>query len=213
MSNGRSLFVKLCGLKTAADVEVAAGAGADAVGFVMTPSVRQLDLNAARRLVASVPNGVASVAVFYRPDKSFLATVRDTIPFDYFQAEPESLRGVEGIRAFPVVHDSEDLESRVGEAFELAANRRVLVESSGKGGSGVSPDWGRVATLSRLSEVVVAGGLTLDNVAETVEILRPGGVDVSSGIESSRGVEAHGLMKELVGAAGQAAARLRKDPV
>lgn len=199
-----TIWVKLCGLRTASDVEVAAAAGADAVGFVMTPSVRQLDPNQARRLVASVPNGVASVAVLYRPDKSFVAHLRDTVPFDYFQAEPPSLRGVDGIRVLPVVHDAEDLPGRVEEAMELTGKGMVLVESAGKGGSGLPPDWDRIASLRDLSRVVIAGGLDVSNVAGVVSRLGPGGVDVSSGVESSRGVKDHGLMKEFVAAARHA---------
>lgn len=203
-----SLWVKLCGMRTVEDVATAAAAGADAVGFVMTPSVRRVDLEDAGALVGSTPPGITTVGVFYRPDPAWVEHVRDRVPFDMFQAEPENLDGVEGIEALPVVHDRPDLETAVERAFALASHR-VMVEGPGKGGRGRSPDWDRVAGLPRLAEIVIAGGLTGSNVAEAIRRLRPAGVDVSSGVESEPGVKDHGLMRDFVAAARRAAAEAK----
>lgn len=198
------LWVKLCGVRTPDDVAVAAAAGADAVGFVMTPSVRRVDLDEVGALVASAPSSLTTVGVFYRPDPAWVEEVRDRVRFDLFQAEPENLEGVDGIDILPVVHDRPDLEEAVDHAFDLASHR-VMVEGPGRGGRGRSPDWNRVAGLSRMPELVIAGGLTPSNVAGTIRRLRPGGVDVSSGVESAPGVKDHRMMREFVESARRAA--------
>lgn len=193
-----SIWVKLCGVRTHGDVEAAAAAGADAVGMVMTPSVRMVDLDTARALVQAAPGDLLKVAVFYRPTRAQVEAVRDAVPFDLFQAEPESLQGIDGIEVLPVVHDAPDLAPAVARAAEMSGSGLVLVESAGHGGKGAAPDWGRVAALGNLDRVVVAGGLTPNNVAGVVATLRPGGVDVSFGVESAPGVKDPILMESFV---------------
>jgi phosphoribosylanthranilate isomerase len=199
-----NLWVKLCGVRSEADVAAAVAAGADAIGVVMTPSVRKVDLDTARRLVADAPRELTKVAVFYRPARELVESVRDHVPFDLFQAEPESLEGITGIQILPVVHDRPDLASAVRGLSTSPRPERILVESAGRGGTGLSPDWGRVAAIGQLGNVVIAGGLTPDNVAEAVSNLGPRGVDVSSGVESSPGVKDPELMARFVEAARSA---------
>lgn len=196
-----SLWVKLCGVRSEADVAAAVAAGADAVGMVMTPSVRQIDIDTARRLVAEADDQLTTVAVFYMPDRDLVESVRDQVPFDLFQAEPETLEGISGIQTLPVVHDRPDLASAVRRLTTSLRSERILVESAGRGGTGLSPDWGRVAAIGQLGNVVIAGGLTPDNVADLVANLGPGGVDVSSGVESSPGVKDPEMMARFVEAA------------
>ncbi len=192
------MWVKICGVRTHRDVEAAVAAGADAIGVVMTPSVRMVDLDTAGTLVLSAPVDLLKVAVFYRPQRAHVEAVRDAVPFDLFQAEAESLDGIDGIEVLPVVHDRPDLAAAVASATGLSGSGRVLVESAGHGGKGEAPDWARVAGLGNLDRVVVAGGLTPDTVAGVVAALRPGGVDVSSGVESAPGVKDPVLMKSFV---------------
>jgi phosphoribosylanthranilate isomerase len=199
-----SLWVKLCGVRSEADIAAAVAAGADAVGMVMTSSVRQIDIHTARRLVAEAEDRLTTVAVFYWPDRDLVESVRDQVPFDLFQAESETLEGISGIQTLPVVHDRPDLASAVRRLTTSLGSRRILVESAGRGGTGLSPDWGRVATIGRLDNVVIAGGLTSENVAAAVANLGPAGVDVSSGVESEPGVKDHELMARFVQAARDA---------
>jgi len=199
-----SLWVKLCGVRSEADIAAAVAAGADAVGMVMTSSVRQIDIHTARRLVAEAEDRLTTVAVFYWPDRDLVESVRDQVPFDLFQAESETLEGISGIQTLPVVHDRPDLASAVRRLTTSLGSRRILVESAGHGGTGKSPDWGRVATIGRLDNVVIAGGLTSENVAAAVANLGPAGVDVSSGVESEPGVKDHELMARFVQAARDA---------
>ncbi|WP_053732544.1 phosphoribosylanthranilate isomerase [Nocardia sp. NRRL S-836] len=196
------MFVKLCGLRTEADVAVAVETGADAVGFVLTASPRQIDVDLARRLVAAVPEHVLSVAV-----------VRG-IP----AAEAGELALRAGVRALQLHGDypKESFDQLGGQPFSLvratalgpdtdlrtgAFGEELLLIDSPVAGSGEQWDVTRLAERRPEGNWVLAGGLSPENVAEAVGVARPWGVDVSSGIESSRGVKDHGRMREFVAVA------------
>ena len=196
------MFVKLCGLRTEADVAVAVETGADAVGFVLTASPRQVDVDLARRLVAAVPEHVLSVAV-----------VRG-IP----AAEAGELALRTGVRALQLHGDypKESFAQLSGQPFRLvratalgpgtdlrtgAFGEELLLIDSPVAGSGEQWDITRLADHRPEGTWVLAGGLAPENVAGAVTVARPWGVDVSSGIESSRGVKDHGRMREFVAAA------------
>jgi phosphoribosylanthranilate isomerase len=196
-----SLFVKLCGLTTAGDVEVAVEAGADAIGLVMTDSPRQLSLAQAAALRAMLPRELLAVAVFHSPSRDLLERVRDEVDPDLFQATPDALGGLEGSRTMPVVVDGPDFESRAASVLAQTGSARFLLDNASKGGTGQRVDWSRLAGTTFASQMVLAGGLRPGNVAEALRLVRPGGVDVSSGVERAPGVKDHALMKEFVRAA------------
>ncbi|HWO62505.1 MAG TPA: phosphoribosylanthranilate isomerase [Umezawaea sp.] len=198
------MYVKLCGLRTEADVAVAVDAGADAVGFVFTRSARQVDLDTAKRLVAAVPAGVLTVGVFAgvpAAEAGSLAVaagvgavqLHGDYPREAF-AELADLP-VDLVRATALRADT---DLRVG-----AYGERYLLLDSPVPGSGHRWELDALATRPD-GPWLLAGGLDVANVADAVARARPWGVDVSSGIESSRGVKDHGLMRDFV-----AAARLR----
>lgn len=189
-----SLYVKLCGIRSKADLDAAVIAGADAVGIVMSSSIRQVDLQMASELCGLAPQELVTVGVFYRPNPDEVRRARDEVGFDFIQAETDHLGGITGIAALPVVHDGPDLSEDVDRAMEVAGDGMVLVESSGRGGTGACPDWQRIRTLERRQRVILAGGLSPANVAGVIDVVRPGGVDVSSGIESSPGIKDPSLM-------------------
>lgn len=199
-----SLFVKLCGVRSRVDLDAAVIAGADAVGIVMSPSIRQVDMRTAATLCVLAQRRLVTVGVFYRPNPNEVRRARDEIGFDLIQAETDNLGGISGIAALPVVHDGPDLGGDVDRAFEVAGDGMVLVESSGRGGTGASPDWQRIRTLERRQRIILAGGLKPANVAGAIEVVRPGGVDVSSGIESSPGIKDPSLMGLFVEASRNA---------
>jgi phosphoribosylanthranilate isomerase len=198
-----SLWVKLCGISTPSALEAAVAAGADAIGLVMTKSSRRITVEQASDLADEARGSITTVAVFFEPGAQLVERVRDEVGVDLFQAEPDYLEGVDGIERLCVVHDQDDLSEAVEEARSKSAGR-VLVESSGHGGFGSQPDWNRVRGLGDLSDVVVAGGLRPDNVGRVVNLVSPGGVDVSSGVETSPGVKDPVLMMDFVDAARSA---------
>lgn len=196
-----SLFIKLCGLSTPADVETAIGAGANAVGLVMTESPRQVSVAQAAHLRSLLPAEVLAVAVFHDPSSRLVEQVQRDVAPDLFQSEPGSLQGLPRSSILPVVAEGPGLTHQVEAALEVTADGWVLVDSSARGGTGRIVAWDNLASLPSRSRLVLAGGLTPHNVAGALRSVRPGGVDVSSGVEQSPGKKDHHLMRAFVTAA------------
>jgi phosphoribosylanthranilate isomerase len=187
------LWIKICGLRTSTAIEAAAAAGADAVGFVFhAASPRNLSLATARELQRAVPPGVARVAVFLHPTQSLVDAVLDAVEPDWLQTDMGDLPGLRlpgALRVLPVL--------RGGDAAAAALPGRVLFESA-RSGAGECADWNAAAGLARQTQLVLAGGLHLANVADAVAAVRPFGVDVSSGVERERGVKDAQMIREFI---------------
>jgi phosphoribosylanthranilate isomerase len=196
-----TLFVKLCGIAHERQLEAAVEAGADAVGFVLTPSPRQVSLEKAARLRSLLPSSVLGVAVFHDPAPALLRRAEEVIGPDLLQSELSTLAGVTSDRALPVVVDGRSLGRELARAARLTTREMVLVDSAAHGGTGQPPSWERVAAVDFRGRLILAGGLDADNVAEAVGLVRPFGVDVSSGIESAPGVKDPARMRAFVEAA------------
>jgi phosphoribosylanthranilate isomerase len=190
------LWIKICGLKTRASVEAAVAAGADAVGFVFhAESPRNLALDEARALQHAVPTGVERVAVFLHPSQALLDSVIDAIRPDRVQADAGDLHTLTlppGQALLPVL--------RADSALPQPLPARLLLEGA-RSGVGERADWSRAALVARRTQLVLAGGLDAANVAGAIGTVRPFGVDVSSGVESARGVKDPGLIRDFIGAA------------
>jgi phosphoribosylanthranilate isomerase len=190
------LWIKICGLKSREAIEAAATAGADAVGFVFhAESPRNLSTAEARELQHAVPAGVERVAVFLHPTQSLLDSVIESIQPDRVQVDAgdlESLRLPMGQAVLPVL--------RSGAHLPQVLPPRLLLEGA-QSGAGENADWAHAALVARRTSVVLAGGLHAGNVAAAVRMVRPFGVDVSSGVESTRGVKDLSRIREFVEAA------------
>jgi phosphoribosylanthranilate isomerase len=190
------LWIKICGLRTARDIEAAAQAGADAVGFVFHDgSPRNLALAAARQLQDAVPAGVERVAVFLHPSQALVDAVLEAIAPDWIQtdaADLDTLRLPSGLRVLPVLRD--------GAVTHAPQRARYLFESA-RSGAGEQADWSAAALLAGTTQLVLAGGLHPANVAQAVREVRPFGVDVSSGVERERGVKDPQLIRAFIRAA------------
>jgi phosphoribosylanthranilate isomerase len=203
--------VKICGVTTPEAIEAAVAAGADAIGFVLAAdSPRRLDLAAARRLAALVPPFVVRVAVLRHPTPDEARAVVDALAPDLLQAEPSDAlqRALDGrVRLLPVLHDDPDLLSRLPVEAPL-----VLLEAEGRGGRGIPPDHARAAAAARRVRLVLAGGLTPENVGAAIAAVRPFAVDVSSGVESAPGVKDPHRIAAFIAAVRRAAADISPDP-
>ncbi len=191
-----SLWIKICGLKTAAAIEAAAEAGAQAVGFVFyARSPRNLDPATAAQLQGAVPPGIERVAVFLNPSQVLLDSVIDAVKPDWIQTDIRDLARLRmpgRQKVLPVM--------RTGQAFPDALPPRVLLESA-RSGAGETADWQAAASVARRTQVILAGGLTAANVRAAVETVHPYGVDVSSGVESSPGLKDRQRIHEFIAAA------------
>jgi phosphoribosylanthranilate isomerase len=191
-----ALWIKICGLRTRAAIEAAAGAGANAVGFVFhAASPRNLALDAADALQRAVPAGVERVAVFMHPGQALLDAVLTAIQPDWVQTDASDLAGLSLPAAQRVLPVLRDVAERLG-----PLPPRCLFESP-RSGSGERADWTAAERVARTTELVLAGGLDPSNVGEAVRTVRPFGVDVSSGVESSRGVKDAARIREFIRAA------------
>jgi phosphoribosylanthranilate isomerase len=208
--------IKFCGLTRAIDVDAAVRLGCDYVGVIFAGGPRNRTLAEAAEILRGATS-VGRVGVFGSPDSAELARFTAGVPLSIAQlhgaASPAAVRaarsaGVREVWAVAAVRDGA-LADGAGELFQCAD--AVVLDTgarNGLGGTGRVFDWvaisrtiGKVRGCARL---VVAGGLTPDNVAEAIRCLAPDVVDVSSGVESAPGVKDPILMRRFVEAARSA---------
>lgn len=194
-------FVKVCGLSTAQDVDVAVAHGADAVGFVLTESVREIPVQCAAELVKAVPAGIATVAVFRGEDigkvleragqagVGWVQLHGQRTATDVAAAHEAGFKVIRAVRR----NDSEEQFADWGEEL-------LLIDASVPG-SGESWDYAAVKDLAAGRRWLVAGGLSAQNVAEALDASGAFGADVSSGVESARGVKDPKLIASFIEAA------------
>jgi len=202
--------VKICGITRAEDARAAAAAGASAIGLVFWPrSPRAVTAGAAREIVAAVPAGVPAIGVFVNQS---IEEINDTV-------ERAGLFGVQ-------LHGDEPVDTwtNVGrpivKALTLATYaaspwldvaRAILLDAHDpqrRGGTGVPIDWDAAAAIAHRRPVILAGGLTADNVGEAVARVRPAALDVASGVEQSPGLKSPARLRAFFDAVRQADARV-----
>lgn len=176
------MFVKICGMTTSDAVAAAVAAGADAVGFVFAPSPREVSAERALELSAGIPDSVSRVAVMHHPTAAHARHVLEVLAPDWLQTDAEDLAGLDVPDDCTVLPVYRNGRSPAGPAYPA----RLLYEGA-RSGAGKTADWGKAQALAAETDVVLAGGLDADNVAEAIDTVRPWGVDVSSGVERERG--------------------------
>lgn len=194
--------VKVCGLTSLADGRAAVAAGADFLGFVFAPSPRRLDPEIAAAFWADLPRGVPKVAVFRDQSLADVERVLRRIRPDYLQFHGMERPGFCRVFGLPVIRALAPLQPEdlaLAEAFLEIAD--FFLVDLPKGAPGVLADAVARAALRLPKPVFLAGGLSAGNVGAVVERLRPFGVDVARGVESSPGVKDHELVREFVLAA------------
>lgn len=207
--------VKICGLRSAADMAAVVSAGAAYAGFVFFPkSPRHLTTDQARLLAFAAPPGLMKVALTVDADDATLDAICDAVPLDMLQLHGhESPARVAEVRArygLPVmkavgVADEGDLAQLT--EYALAADQILIDAKPPKGadlpgGNGLSFDWRLLVGRKWLRPWMLAGGLTPDNVAQAIRLTGARQVDVSSGVESAPGIKDAGLMAAFVKVAG-----------
>jgi phosphoribosylanthranilate isomerase len=200
------LWIKICGLTSAAAVRAAVDAGADAIGFVFAVSKRQVTPAQAAELARGAPAHVQRVAVMLHPQQALVDEVCAVLHPDLMQSDAEDFASVRlptNVQALPVLRSgsaatrAEVLADLVGAADAAKAPTRLLFEGP-VSGVGAASDWTLAATLARTTRLVLAGGLTPANVQHAIAQVRPYGVDVSSGVESAPGVKDPERIHEFV---------------
>jgi phosphoribosylanthranilate isomerase len=215
--------IKICGLSDLADVPIVVGAGADAVGLnFYPPSPRYVEPSLAAKLsraVAEISESVCRVGLFVNSPLEQIAAVVDQVELNAIQLHgdetPEMLAAIKRETGLPIIRAfrlSGDSVAPVAEYLDhcrtLSALPEMVLLDAFKvgeyGGTGRTADWGLAAQYNQLSNVpplVLAGGLTPENVSAAISAVGPFGVDTAGGVESSPGRKDPDLCNAFVAAA------------
>jgi phosphoribosylanthranilate isomerase len=204
----RDIKVKVCGITNAEDALAAVEAGADALGFIFyEKSPRYVVPGVAANIIAELPPLVTPVGVFVNEGLATVRSIMDTCGLAMAQ-----LHGDENVSYCRELARPAMKALRLRDRGSLLA----LAEYQGRGGvrgfvldafselsyggTGQITDWGLAAEVAKSTPILLAGGLTPDNVTEAIRTVRPYGVDVSSGVESAPGKKDHAKMRAFVDA-------------
>jgi phosphoribosylanthranilate isomerase len=205
--------VKVCGITTEPDRDAAVEAGADALGFVVDVPVetdRELAPARAAELIDGVPPFVTAVLVTMPDAAERALELLDATGADAVQLHNDlpvdEVAAVRGASSVPVVK-AIDADPAAAERYAPVANA-LLVDSrtnAGAGGTGRQSDWDRAATVREAVDrpLVLAGGLTPENVSDAIDAVGPYAVDVSSGVERAEGRKDHDAVRAFVAAVSQ----------
>lgn len=190
------MFIKVCGLRRAEDVEWAVMHGATAVGFIFWPrSPRYVDPDQAAALVRLVPPDVATVGVFVNEDPDAIRDVAARTGVSMVQLHGDEAPEVAAQLDRPVMK-AMGVEAVRDTAWPLGTTVLLdVTDRDRRGGTGQLVDWTQAAEVARVRNVVLAGGLVPDNVEAAIAAVRPYGVDVSSGVEDEPGVKNPGQVR------------------
>lgn len=200
---GTAPFVKICGVRTPEDLAVCAACGVDAVGLVFAPgSPRELDVAEAFDLVAAMPTDLEPIGLFVEPDIEMVEAWPGRWIQLHGEESPERVAAIAAetghriIKAIP-------FSPEACRAWDEHPDVEILLVDGPRGGSGHGFDHEALAAIlpELTTPVVIAGGLGPESVADAVRVIRPFGVDVSSGVESVRGVKDHERIKAFAAAA------------
>ncbi len=204
-----STRVKICGLNDAAGFDAAVAEGADYIAFnFFPPSPRAVTPAQAAALSARHPGGPLRIGLFVRPTDEDVAAVLDVMHLDILQlyvdpARARALRTRFGRQLWRAhaVSSAADLPTSNDGADALLIEAKPPEGATRPGGNAVSFDWSVMTGWQAPGDWVLAGGLTPDNVAEAIAITGAPCVDVSSGVERSRGVKDPAMIRAFIAAA------------
>ena len=199
--------IKICGITKPADARAAAALGADAIGLNFYPkSVRNIDADTAKTIVLELPPFVTPVALFVNEPIAQIQMMAKRLAIGTVQVHADTLEPipVDDFRWIPAftVASAADLET-IRTYAEKSRPAAILVDARMPGmygGTGQTAPWHLLAGFDPGAPVILAGGLTPDNVAEAIRIVRPYAVDVASGVESTPGQKDAEKMRRFIDA-------------
>lgn len=205
-----SLDIKICGLKTDEAVAAALDGGATHIGFIFfRKSPRNIDPAEAGRLRQAAVGRAKAVAVTVDADDATLDAIVAAMRPDMLQLHGhESVARVEEIKArygLPVIKafslrerdDLDQIDAYIGVADRLLFDAKPPEGSSLPGGNGIAFDWRVLSQLDTSLDYILSGGLNAGNIGGALQTTLPGGIDVSSGVESAPGVKDIGLIRDF----------------
>lgn len=195
--------VKICGLTSVEDASLAVYAGADAIGLVFyEPSPRHVSLMLAEQIARSIPAFVTKTALFVNPDAEYVNSVLSVVPIDLLQfhgdESPEfctqfNRSYIKAVR----MRDDVDL-IQLAQNYSTASGLLLDAYKEGvPGGTGEQFDWDRVPR-DFVKPIILAGGLTPENVKQAIGEVSPWAVDVSGGLEASKGIKSADKIEQFM---------------
>jgi phosphoribosylanthranilate isomerase len=186
------MFVKICGITRLTDALHAVEQGATAIGFVLWPSSpRAVTIERAAEIVAELPSSVMTIGVFVNEPVDGIRRIVQRTRLTGVQLHGDEPPAYADALDWPVIRAVS--VSDIGEVSDAWPPETSLlvdnIDPARRGGTGAVIDWSQAAEVAQKRRVVLAGGLTPDNVASAIRAARPFGVDVSSGVEASPGVK------------------------
>ena len=194
--------VKICGITNKSDALSAAGLGADALGFIFYKgSKRYIDPKEAGRIISSLPPFISAVGVFVNQGIEEIKEYARLSGIDTVQLHGDETpvfcgevpyRMIKAVRVKDAVNIAE---------VELYPVRAILFDKHSDemyGGTGSHFDWGVLKGLSISKKIILSGGLTPENVSQAVRLVKPYGVDVSTGVEDAPGKKNHEKMRKFI---------------
>ena len=192
------MLIKICGITRPEDAQAAVDAGASAIGFIFWPkSPRVIDPFRARAIAARLPPFVTPVGVFVNQPAAYVNAVASLVGLGAVQLHGDESIEDAGAIASPVIRAMRVGDTRID---FWPANAMVLLDADDpvrRGGTGQTIDWAAAAGIAARRKILLAGGLTPENVADAVARVRPFGIDVSSGVERAPGIKDHQRLRAL----------------
>lgn len=194
--------VKICGITTIEDAQAAAQAGADAIGLVFyAKSPRAVTVAQAAKIVASLPAFVTTVALFVDPSADEVNQLLEQVPIDLLQFHGDESAQFCSSFQRPYI---KALRMQPGIDITQQANMHTTAQGilldawvpGVPGGTGRTFDWDKIPSLSQV--LILAGGLTPDNVRQAITHVSPWAVDVSGGVEQNKGQKAHSKIRDFM---------------
>jgi phosphoribosylanthranilate isomerase len=201
------------------DAAMAAACGADAVGLILHPaSPRNVSLETAGRIIAALPPFVTPVGLFVDATAEHIASVSNRLGLRHIQLHgnesPQLLAALGNLCILKAVRAIPETLTESLQLFRGSPNLRGIVLETGgtpqPGGTGIPNDWELIRSytdagdFAGLPSIIAAGGLNPQNVEAVIRLLRPWAVDVSSGVETTRGEKSESLLREFMRAVGRA---------
>ena len=186
-------FVKICGLTEREHIDAAIEFGVDAIGFVFVKSVRQISIEKALEISEGITNKIKRVAVFLDPEESHWNNVLTEFKPDAIQSDADDflyLRVPSSIEKWPVLREHQ--------SNLMIPKKGKFIYEGKHSGVGERVDWSKAAKFSKQGDLILAGGLSHENVKKAINIVKPFGVDVSSAVESSPGKKSLSLIEKFI---------------
>ncbi len=193
------MFIKICGITRLTDALHATGQGADALGFVFWPrSPRYITPGRAAEIIAELPEPVEKVGVFVDESIESIQAAVSRAGLTTVQLHGDEPPAYAAALGLPILRALR-VEELIGSDWPAETTFLLdAIDPAARGGTGAVIDWRRAAVAARERRVVLAGGLTPENVGEAIARVRPFGVDVSSGVEQAPGVKDFGKVTRFL---------------